>query len=109
MPLSANKLIFAKGKAKDTTSKSPMKGRKATQLQSGTLEIGAIIKKRLRESSHSVVWLAEQLGCSRTNIYKMFNKRTIDTNELLKISKILSFDFFGLYSELLKKQQRHDS
>ncbi len=86
-----------------------MKGRKATQLQSGTLEIGAIIKKRLRESSHSVVWLAEQLGCSRTNIYKMFNKRTIDTNELLKISKILSFDFFGLYSELLKKQQRHDS
>lgn len=86
-----------------------MKGRKATQLQGGTLEIGAIIKKRLRESSHSVVWLAEQLGCSRTNIYKMFNKRTIDTNELLKISKILSFDFFGLYSELLKKQQRHDS
>lgn len=86
-----------------------MKGRKATQLQSGTLEIGAIIKKRLRESSHSVVWLAEQLGCSRTNIYKMFNKCTIDTNELLKISKILSFDFFGLYSELLKKQQRHDS
>lgn len=73
------------------------------------MEIGAIIKKRLRESSHSVVWLAEQLGCSRTNIYKMFNKRTIDTNELLKISKILSFDFFGLYSELLKKQQRHDS
>lgn len=83
-----------------------MKGRKATQPQDGTLAIGAIIKEKLRESNHSVVWLAERLGCSRTNIYKMFNKHTIDVNELLKISRVLGFDFFRLYSELLGRHSR---
>lgn len=83
-----------------------MKGRKATQPQDGTLAIGAIIKEKLRESNHSVVWLAERLECSRTNIYKMFNKHTIDANELLKISRVLGFDFFRLYSELLGRHSR---
>lgn len=109
MPLSANKVIFASANARNTISPSLMRGRRATKKHDGTLEIGAIIKAKLRENNRSVVWLAEQLECSRTNIYKMFNKHAINTNELLKISKALNFDFFRLYSEYLNKQTRRDS
>ena len=56
--------------------------------------IGLLIKAKLRERKQSVVWLAGQLGCSRTNVYKIFGKKSIDTDELMKISRILNFDFF---------------
>ena len=64
--------------------------------------IGLLIKAKLRERKQSVVWLAGQLGCSRTNVYKIFGKKSIDTDELMKISRILNFDFFKLYSRPLK-------
>ena len=64
--------------------------------------IGLLIKAKLRERKQSVVWLAGQLGCSRTNVYKIFGKKSIDTDELMKISRILNFDFFKLYSDKLK-------
>lgn len=43
--------------------------------------------------------MAQQLSCSRTNLYKIFKKQSIDTSELLRISRILDYDFFKLYSE----------
>ncbi len=62
------------------------------------IDIGVIIREKLKERGKPVVWLARQLSCSRTNIYKIFDKRSIDTNELMRISKILEYDFFKLYS-----------
>lgn len=61
--------------------------------------IGEEIRMRLRISRHSCVWMAQQLSCSRTNLYKIFKKQSIDTSELLRISRILDYDFFKLYSE----------
>lgn len=37
--------------------------------------IGLLIKAKLRERKQSVVWLAGQLGCSRTNVYKNIWKK----------------------------------
>ena len=52
-----------------------------------------------------MVWFAGELSCSRTNVYKIFSKKSIDTNDLLRISRILGYDFFQLYSkELLNKE-----
>lgn len=62
------------------------------------IDIGVIIREKLKERGKPVVWLARQLSCSRTNIYKIFDKRSIDTNELMRISKILEYDFSKLYS-----------
>ena len=59
-----------------------MKVRKTTKKHVGKIEIGLEIKSRLMDSGHSVVWFAEQLGCSRTNIYKIFAKKSISTEEL---------------------------
>ena len=34
------------------------------------IHIGSLIRHRLDEKGYSVVWLARQLACSRTNVYK---------------------------------------
>lgn len=69
------------------------------------IDIGPIIKQKLKERKKTIVWLAENLSCSRTNVYKIFNKRSVDTADLLRISDILDFDFFELYSKELKKRK----
>jgi len=67
-------------------------------------DIGIIIREKLKERGKPVVWFAHQLSCSRTNAYKIFEKRSIDTYELMRISLILDFDFFKLYSDEITKR-----
>lgn len=67
-------------------------------------DIGIIIREKLKERDKPVVWFAHQLSCSRTNAYKIFEKRSIDTTELMRISIVLDFDFFKCYSEELSKR-----
>lgn len=66
--------------------------------------IGQKIRERLDEKEHSVVWLTRQLACSRTNVYKIFEKAHIDTQMLTRISLILEYDFFAVLSSELRKQ-----
>lgn len=60
--------------------------------------IGKLIKKTLKEKGVKVSWFAEQLHCHRNNIYKIFERSWIDTEMLLKMSLLLDFNFFYLYS-----------
>ena len=62
------------------------------------IHIGEAIRKQVEEQGRTSVWLARELGCHRTNLYKIYDKRTIDTCVLLRISRILNYDFFKLYS-----------
>ncbi len=71
-----------------------------------TLLIGELIKKELKRQGKTSVWLAQELGCHRTNIYKVYGRATIDTGMLFHISQLLNVDFFKLYSEALKKQKK---
>ncbi len=70
------------------------------------MHIGNHIREILKERGHSVVWLARQLSYSRTNIYKLFDKSTIDTGVLLRISVVLQYDFFTDYSDEVKAKQQ---
>ena len=63
------------------------------------IHIGQQIQKQVDEQGLTTVWLANELGCHRTNLYKIYDKPTIDTGLLLRISRILNYDFFSLYSE----------
>lgn len=65
------------------------------------LKIGGEIERVLNEKGLSVIWFSRQLMCSRANVYKIFNRYHIDTYLLYRISKILNFDFFHLYSSML--------
>ena len=69
--------------------------------------IGKLIKAELVRQGRSITWLATQLGYSRQYMYKIFRRKWIYTDLLLKISDLLDYDFFRCYSEYRnsRKQQ----
>ena len=72
--------------------------------EKSTVAIGEIIKQELKNQGKTSIWLAEELGCHRTNVYKIYNRNTIDSGMLFHISKLLKVDFFKYFSEALKKK-----
>ena len=66
------------------------------------IHIGRIIKQELQKKGFTVTWLTKELNCSRSNVYKIFDKPTLDTALLMQISKLLDVDFFQYYSEELE-------
>ncbi|MGN1376668.1 MAG: helix-turn-helix domain-containing protein [Prevotella sp.] len=64
-------------------------------------KIGELIKQKLQEKGKTSVWLARQIPYSRGNIYKIYNKKSIDTATLMRISMALEYDFFKHFSQQL--------
>ena len=52
------------------------------------------IKEKMEEKGHSAGWLAKKLNCDRSTIYKIYKKSNLDIDLLLRISRILHYDFF---------------
>ena len=67
------------------------------------MHIGQIIKQELEEQGRTVVWFAKKMSYTRSNAYKIFNRATIDTEVLLRISQLLGVDFFQYYTDETKK------
>lgn len=63
-----------------------------------TLHIGKIIEEELRRQSRTVTWLSRKIHCDRRNVYDIFNRTSIDTDLLNRISVALNKDFFACYS-----------
>ncbi len=61
--------------------------------------IGELIKAQLHRQGHNNEWLALQLSCNIRTVTKIFHKQTIDTHQLMRISEILEYDFFKIYSD----------
>ena len=55
-------------------------------------KLGVALKKRIAQ-------------CSRTNMYKIFEKPHIDSEMLQRISVALDYDFFALLSYQLRKEE----
>lgn len=72
------------------------------------MHIGRFIRQKVMEKGMTVVWFAEQMACTRVNAYKIFSRKSIDTDSLMRISRILDFDFFQLYSARLKEEASAD-
>lgn len=69
------------------------------------IHIGKHIESILHSQGKSISWFAGELCCSRRNVYKIFNRKSINTSLLWKISKVLHHNFFSdLSSELTKKE-----
>ena len=60
--------------------------------------IGKLIKAELTRQGRSITWLAEQINCTRENLYKLFKSPWINTHTLFKIGKALDYDFFQVCS-----------
>lgn len=66
------------------------------------LQLGKIIRKRMHDNGQSIAWLARQIHCDRSNLYKILKKSDMDTDIIYKISIALRYDFFELFSKELK-------
>ena len=55
--------------------------------------IGALIKQKVDESYMSYAEFARQIHCGRTNVYRIFECKSIDIERLLLISDVLHYDF----------------
>ena len=58
--------------------------------------IGQLIRDELKQQERTVTWLAKAINCDRTNIYNIFERESIDTNLLIRISKALNRNFFEI-------------
>ena len=58
------------------------------------IHAGQLIECTLHDQGRTVTWFAEQLCCTRPNVYKIFQKENIDIHLLWRISCILEHDFF---------------
>jgi len=63
------------------------------------MKVGKRIKEELKRQGRTARWLAEQIPCERTNVYKIFKRPDIDTDLLQRICVILQYDFFRDLSE----------
>lgn len=67
------------------------------------MHIGRLIKEQMETQGKTVSWLARELAYCRTNVYKIYDKKSIDTDLLLRISIALEYDFFSVYSQSLQE------
>ncbi|MCQ2198948.1 MAG: XRE family transcriptional regulator [Paludibacteraceae bacterium] len=58
-----------------------------------------MIKSELDRQGRKVSWFSEQIGKSKSATFALFNRASIDTGELERISKVLDFDFFKVFSD----------
>ena len=68
--------------------------------------LGQIVKTELARQCRSITWLAQQVSCSRENLYKVFRHKWIYTDLLFQISEALDYDFFQVCSERFQAKKR---
>ena len=70
-------------------------------LMKEKIDIGEVIKQKLKEKERYISWLAKQIGYTRSGLSKMLKQEQIHSELLLRISYALEYDFFTHYSVLL--------
>ncbi|MBE4948451.1 transposase [Chryseobacterium culicis] len=65
------------------------------------IHIGELIQKRVVETDISTERLTKFLQCTEDELEKMYTRKSLDTEILLKWSKLLQYDFFRMYSQHL--------
>lgn len=55
--------------------------------------IGALIRQKVEESGMTYAEFAHRINTSRTNVYRIFESKSIDVERLIVISSVLDYDF----------------
>ena len=63
------------------------------------VHIGKKIQGVLKERRYQKTEFADMINISRTVVYDIFKRETIDTGLLKKISEVLNHDFFSYYDK----------
>ena len=65
------------------------------------IHIGELIEKRISENKIETSRICNFLNCSEEDIIKMYTAKDLNTETLLRWSKLLEYDFFRIYSQHL--------
>ncbi|MCW3160828.1 transposase [Chryseobacterium oryctis] len=65
------------------------------------IHIGEMMEKRVAESGIEISRICNFLKCTEDDLKKMYGAHSIDTETLLRCSKLLEYDFFRIYSQHL--------
>lgn len=57
------------------------------------VHIGQMVQKELVRQGRTVVWFAKTICCEKSNVYKLFKRKSIDLEQLMKISQVLNHNF----------------
>lgn len=63
------------------------------------VHIGKQIKKTVKEKGMGVTEFARRINTNRNNVYDIFQRESLDTALLKKISNVLQLDFFKYFSD----------
>ena len=63
--------------------------------ESKNIHIGHLIKSKVEGQQMSISEFARKIHCDRSTVYHLFSQESIDITRLLKISKVLNFDFIN--------------
>lgn len=73
-------------------------------IASNMINIGKLIREELARQNRSAGWLAAEINCNRSTVYRLLERNSIDTAVLARISKVLQVDFFKMFSDGLAEQ-----
>ncbi len=72
--------------------------------------IGSVIEQKVKERQLSIPEFASRINRSRTTVYDIFQRKSIDVDLLLSISEVLDYDFITeVYLRIPQKPFRTDS
>ena len=66
----------------------------------GDIHFGKMIDEELRRQRYTVDWFAKQMGSDRSNMYRLLARPHLNTDFVLRASRLLNHDFFGEASAL---------
>jgi hypothetical protein len=69
------------------------------------IHVGELIRNQIEKEGRSVSWLSGKMSCDRTNIYKIYQRTSIDLVQLYRLCICLDYDFFAHYSEMFRKNR----
>ena len=57
------------------------------------VHIGQLIQEELIRQGRTVNWFAKGIYCEKSNVYKMFKRKSIDMAQLMNVSEVLNHNF----------------
>ena len=65
------------------------------------IHIGDLVRARAQESGIEELRISKFLKCDSTELATLYNSKSMDTETLLRFSKLFKYDFFRIYSHHL--------
>ena len=68
------------------------------------IHIGQLIKRKMEEEGRKVSWLANKINCDESNIYRIYQRKSIPIEQFFKICIQLEIDLFPDCSEYVRQE-----